>query len=216
MALWGATREYYGQYLAQYPQDQEVRQRANDIANQNAGAQGQGAAPSQGYVDLQHGKTGVAEREFATDLKANPNDAQALGGMGLVKLREERFAEARDLLGKAMKADPSTEKQWAQAYESASFWATVQQAKSLQAAGRLPQAKSLLTGLLAHPHANAAGAEMVLANIDEKLKDYAGAEAAYRRVLAVQPRNGDALLGLLGVLRAAGKTAQSRTASSPA
>jgi tetratricopeptide (TPR) repeat protein len=206
--LWGATREYYGQYLAQFPNDQEVRQRANDIASESAGAQGQGGAPSQGYVDLQHGKIAVAEKEFNADLKSNPNDAQALGGLGLVKLREERFAEARDLLGKAMKADPTNEKQWTQAYESASFWGTVQQAKSLQAAGKLQQAKSLLTGLLAHPHANAAGAEMVLANVDEKLKDYAGAEAAYRRVLAVQPRNGDALMGLAGVLRAAGKTAQ--------
>jgi tetratricopeptide (TPR) repeat protein len=212
--LWGATREYYGQYLAQFPNDQEVRQRANDIAAQGGGAQGQAAAPSQGYVDLQHGKTAAAEKEFASDLKSNPGDAQALGGMGLVKLRQERFAEARDLLGKAMKADPSNEKQWAQAYESASFWGTVQQAKSLQAAGRLAQAKSLLTGLLAHPHANAAGAEMVLANIDEKLKDYAGAEAAYRRVLAVQPRNGDALVGLAGVLRAAGKTAEAEQIAS--
>lgn len=206
--LWGATREYYGQYLAQFPNDQEVRQRANDIATQSGGAQGQGQAQSKGYVDLQHGKTAVAEKEFAADLKSNPSDAQALGGMGLVKLRQERFAEARELLGKAMKADPSNQKQWAQAYESATFWGTVQQAKSLQAAGRLQQAKSLLSGLLAHPHANAAGAEMVLANIDEKLRDYAGAEAAYRRVLAAQPRNGSAMVGLAGVLRSAGKTAQ--------
>lgn len=206
--LWGATREYYGQYLAQFPNDQEVRQRANDIANQSAGAQGQGGAPSQGYVDLQHGKTAVAEREFGADLKSNPNDPQALGGLGLVKLRQERFAEARDLLGRAMKADPSNQKQWAAAYESASFWGTVQTAKSLAASGRLQQAKAMLTGLLAHPHANAAGAEMVLAGIDEKLKDYAGAEAAYRRVLAAQPRNGDALMGLASTLQGAGKTAE--------
>jgi cellulose synthase operon protein C len=204
--LWGATREYYGEYLAQFPNDQEVRQRANDIASQGGGAQGQ--TQSQGYVDLQHGKTALADKEFTADLKSNPNDAQALGGLGLVRLREERFADARDLLGRAMKADPTNEKQWTQAYESATFWGTVQQAKSLQAAGRLPRAKSLLTGLLAHPHANAAGAEMVLASVDEKLKDYAGAEAAYRRVLAAQPRNGDALMGLAGVLRAAGKTAE--------
>ena len=77
--LWGATREYYGQYLAQFPQDQEVRQRANDIANQSGGATGTGQEQSQAYVDLKHGKTAVAEKEFAADLKSNPNDAQALG-----------------------------------------------------------------------------------------------------------------------------------------
>lgn len=207
--IWGATREYYGQYLAQFPNDQEVRQRANDIANQSAGAQGQGGeAQSQAYIDLQHGKTAAAEKGFAADLKASPNDPQALGGLGLVKLRQERFAEARDLLGRAIKADPANEKQWAAAYDSASFWGTVQQAKSLAAAGRLQQAKALLTGLLSHRHANAAGADMVLAGIDDKLKDHAGAEAAYRRVLAAQPRNGDALMGLAGTLRSAGKTAE--------
>jgi len=206
--IWGSTKEYFVQYLAQYPNDQEVRQRFNDIANQSAGAQGQGEAQSQAYLDLQHGKTAVAEKEFAEALKSNPSDPQALGGLGIVKLRQERFAEARDLLGKAIKADPANQKQWASAYESASFWGTVQQAKALQAAGKLQPAKALLTGLLVHPHPNGAGAEMVLASVDEKLKDYAGAEAAYRRVLAVQPRNGDALMGLAGVLQAAGKTAE--------
>lgn len=205
--LWGATREYYGQYLAQFPQDQEVRQRANDIANMSAGAQGT-QQQSQGYLDLKHGKTAQAEKQFAADLKANPNDAQALGGMGLVRLREERFGEARDLLGRAMKADPPNQKQWAAAYESAGFWATVQQAKSLQAAGKLQQARQVLTGLLSRSHSSPPGAEMVLANIEAKLKNNAAAEAAYRRVLSAQPRNGDALMGLAGVLKAEGKTAE--------
>jgi cellulose synthase operon protein C len=203
--LWGSTREYYKQYLAQFPDDRDVRQRSDDIAKQGGGASG---PQSQAYVDLQHGRTAAADREFSADLKSSPNDAQALGGLGLVRLREERFGDARNLLGRAMKADPANEKQWAGAYESAAFWGTVQQAKSLQTAGKLQQAKSVLTGLLAHPHADGAGAEIVLANVDENLKDYAGAEAAYRRVLAAQPRNGAALVGLASVLRESGKTAE--------
>ena len=107
-----------------------------------------------------------------------------------------------------MKADPAQQKQWAAAYDSASFWATVQQAKALQSAGRLAQARTLLTGLLAHPHANAVGAVMVLANIEARLKNNAAAERAYRQVLASQPRNADALIGLAAVLNAEGKTAE--------
>ena len=206
--LWGAAPESYKAYLAQFPQDQEVRQREADITAQSGGGPG-GQAQSQAYVDLQHGRVAAAEKRFSADLHSNPNDPQALGGMGLVRLRQQRFAEARALLGRAMKADPAHRSQWAAAYDSAAFWATVQEAKALQASGSLQRARAILERLLAHSRPRgSAGAEMVLANIDRRLNDNAAAERAYRRVLAVEPRNGDALIGLAGVLTAEGKTAE--------
>jgi tetratricopeptide (TPR) repeat protein len=209
--IWGAPAPAYAQYLAQFPQDQEVRQRANDLATQRAGG-GTGAtqAQSQGYVDIRRGNLAAAQRQFEADLHQNPQDAQALAGLGLVRLRQERFAEARDLLGRAMRIAPDQRTQWAGAYESAAFWASVQRAKALQAQGKLQEAKALLSGLLARAHGDGAGAEMVLANIDQKLGDNAGAEQAFRRVLRAQPRNGDALIGLAGALAAEGKTAEAK------
>lgn len=207
--LWGAPTPLYAQYLAQFPQDQEVRQRAADIAAQSGGAGA--SAQSQAYVDLQHGKLAAAEKQFAASLHSNPNDAQALGGLGLVRLRQQRFAQARDLLGRAMRADPADRKNWTAAYDSASFWASVEEAKALQSAGKLQQARALLNRLLAHPRGDSWGAEMVLANVESRLHDNTAAEQTYRRVLKARPGNGDALVGLASVLTAQGKTAEAKT-----
>src|SRR4029077_949816 len=64
------------QYLAQFPNDQEMVQLLADLAKQPAGAGT--AAQSQAYEDLKRGNTVAAERQFLADLKANPNDPQAL------------------------------------------------------------------------------------------------------------------------------------------
>lgn len=207
--IWGMPRDAYTPYLAQFPQDQEVKARADDIAKQSAGATNpEAAAESQAYLDLKHGKVAAAERQFQGELKASPNDPQALAGLGLVRLRQERFAEARDLLGLAIRAAPEQRKEWGAAYDSAAFWATVQQAKALQARGDLNGARRILAPLLARPRSDAWGAEMVLANIEARLKHNDAAERAYRRVLAARPGNADAIVGLVAVLNAEGKTAE--------
>ncbi len=108
------------QYLAQYPNDTDIQQLLADIKNQPASA---GAAQSQAYIDLKKGNLAAAERQFAADLRATPGDPQALAGLGLVRLRQQRFAEARDLLGRALKAAPDQRKEIAPAYDSAVFWA---------------------------------------------------------------------------------------------
>jgi predicted Zn-dependent protease len=206
--IWGLPLQYYGPYLDQFPQDQEIRQRAADLAAQAAGATGR---ESQAYADLSHGKVALAERQFLADLKKNPGDAQALGGLGLVRLRQERFAEARDLLARAMKEAPEQRKALEAAYDSAAFWASVQQAKALQARGDLQGARRMLVQLLSRPRSDAWGAEMVLATIEARLRDYAAAERSFRRVLAARPRNVDALVGLANVLMAEGKTAEAQS-----
>ena len=193
------------QYLARYPQDPEMAKLLADLAKQPGGGT---AAQSQAYADLQHGNIAAAERQFQADLKANPNDAQALAGLGLVRLREQRFAEARDLLGRAIHTAPEQQSALYGAYDSAVFWSRVQDAKRLAAAGRYAEARAILAGLLAHPHADQAGAEMVLADIEAKMGQNAAAEAAYRAVLRAHPGNPDALIGLAAALRAQNKTAE--------
>ena len=200
-----AAKPLLQQYLAQYPQDAEIAQLLTDLAKAPGGGT---AAQSQAYADLQHGNTAAAERQFLADLKSNPNDPQALGGLGLVRLRQQRFGEARDLLGRAMRAAPDQKKSFEGAYDSAVFWSRVDEAKRLAAARNYAGARAILVPLLAHPRADNAGAEMVLADIDAKAGDNAAAEAAYRSVLRARPGNPDATLGLAGVLRAENKTAE--------
>ena len=192
------------QYLAQYPNDQEVQQLLADIKNQPAGGEEQ----SQAYADLKKGNVAAAERQFQAELKANPNDPQALAGLGLVRLRQQRFGDARDLLGRALKEAPDQSKDIEPAYQSAVFWGRVEEAKRLAAARNYAGARAILQPLLAHPSADQWGAAMVLADIDTRMGQPAAAEVAYRQVLRWRSGNPDATLGLANALRAQNKTAE--------
>jgi tetratricopeptide (TPR) repeat protein len=192
------------QYLAQYPQDADIQRLLADLKNQPAGAGGQ----SQAYTDLKNGNLAAAERQFAADLRANPNDPQALAGLGLVRLRQQRFVEARDLLGRAIKAAPDQQKDFGPAYESAVFWSRVAEAKQAEAGRNYAAARAILTPLLAHPRADEWGALMVLGDVETKMGQSAAAEATYRDVLRYRPGNPDALMGLANALKAENKTAE--------
>ncbi|HWD60131.1 MAG TPA: tetratricopeptide repeat protein [Stellaceae bacterium] len=194
------------QYLAQYPNDTDVQQLLADI--KNSPAAGGGAEQSQAYADLKKGNIAAAERQFLADLKSNPNDAQALAGLGLVRLRQQRFGEARDLLGRALKAAPDQRKDIAPAYDSAMFWGRVEAGKQAAARRNYPAARAILVPLLAHPRADEWGALMVLGDVETKSGQAAAAEATYRRVLRLRPGNPDAVLGLANALRAQKKTAE--------
>jgi tetratricopeptide (TPR) repeat protein len=200
-----AAKPALQQYLAQFPNDAEIAQLLADLKNQPGGGT---AAQSQAYEDLRRGNVAGAERQFLADLKANPNDPQALAGLGLVRLRQQRFAEARTLLDRAIKAAPDQKAGLEAAYGSAMFWSRVEDAKRAAATKNYAGAKAILVPLLAHPNAEQIGAEMVLADVYSKTGDNAAAEASYRAVLRVHPGNVDALVGLVSVLRADNKTAE--------
>lgn len=91
-------RAVYAQYLAKFPNDAEVRQHMAEAEKQ--GAPGV-AAP--GYADLNRGNLAAAERQFAADLRSNPNNPDALAGLGVVRLRQHRLEQARELLGHAIR-----------------------------------------------------------------------------------------------------------------
>ena len=203
-------RQLYDEYLAQFPQDAQVRQHMADAARGVAAGGNTGDTQrTVGYADLQRGNLAAAERAFEADLKLHPGDPDALAGLGLIRLRQQRFGEARDLLGRAMRAAPARRGQWAVAYESATFWATLNAAKAARDAGNYQRAKSLAAGLVGHGR-DAWNAELVLADVDSKLGDHAAAEQAYRAVLAAQPQNSDAAVGLFNELTAQGKTAEAQ------
>jgi tetratricopeptide (TPR) repeat protein len=200
-----AAKQALQQYLARYPDDQDVQQLLADIKNQPTGGS---EAQSQAYADLKKGNIAAAERQFLADLKANPNDPQALAGLGLVRLRQQRFAEARDLLARAEKAAPDQKKDIEPAYDSALFWSRVNDAKGLAARRNYAGARAILAPMLAHPHPDQWGALMVLADIETKSGRAAAAEATYRQVLRYRPGNPDATLGLANALRAQKKEAE--------
>jgi len=185
-------------YLAQYPQDADIQKLLADYKNQ----------PSGGYANLSPGNIAATEHQASADVRKNPNDASALGELGLIRLRQQRFAEARELLGRAIHAAPDQRGALAPAYETATFWSRVNDAKRDAAAKNYAAARAILTPLLARSHAGQWGAELVLGDVETKMGDNAAAETTYRQVLRSRPGNPAAMLGLANALRAQNKTAE--------
>ena len=196
------AKHAFEQYLSQFPNDTDVQKLLADLKNQPAGEL------PEAYAEIKRGELGKAEKEFQAELKANPNDAQALAGLGLVRLREQRFGEARDYLERALKLAPDQRKEIGPALDSAIFWGRVDEAKRAAYAKNYTQARAILTPLLAHPRPDEWGALMVLGDVETKSGQGAAAEATYREVLRFRPGNPDALLGLANALRMENKTAE--------
>src|SRR6185437_823534 len=207
--LWlGGThqdRALYRDYLARFPQDTEVRAHLEDVPPDTEVADKGPSIDYQAYIALQQGSLGGAEGQFAAALKLHPDDTDALAGLGMVRLRQGRFADARDLLGRAIKGAPARKPEWATAYDSATFWSGVQAAKALMAGGNYQRARTNLAALLTQKRADNWGAELLLAEAEAKLGNKSAAEQAYRRALAGKPGNTDAVVGLVNTLTAEGK-----------
>ncbi len=143
-------RQLYSQYLAKYPQDAELRQHIAEV--EKPGAAGPAGPGAIGYNDLNRGNLAAAERQFAKQLRQHPGDADALAGLGLVRLRQQRFGEARNLLGRAMHAAPSRRSRWAAAYATAEMWSEINEGKAAAAAGNYARAEAAYRrALAAHP-----------------------------------------------------------------
>jgi thioredoxin-like negative regulator of GroEL len=197
----------YQAYLAKYPNDPTVQ---NLVAAANAPqpvnpANAEGNARAQGFAALKADQLSQAAAYFQTALASNPNDADALGGLGLVRLRQGETGQAQKLLRQAIAANPSEQAQWQAALTGAARGADYHTASALIAQGDLDRAAQVLHQIIAGG-GDITGAEKMLADVDTKRGDAAGAETEYRAVLARDPNNGPALVGLATLLEQQGDT----------
>jgi cellulose synthase operon protein C len=139
-------------------------------------------AEADGFTALRANQLDSAEQYFQKALAANPQDASATGGIGLVMLRRGRSAEAATLFNRAIAMDPAQAPQWQQALEGA----------------KQAQAGAALGGqYAAAANANARG-------------DLPAAERAYRALLARQPGNAGIKMALAGVLAREGNQSEAQ------
>lgn len=166
---------------------------------------------TQGFAALERGDTADAEARFQTVLASRPNDADALGGLGLVRLRAESFTEAEELLRRASAAAPASAQRWREALASARFFSGLRQAQAALDAGDYGRAQTLAQALEAPRPQDAALAWSVLAESLRQAERWAEAETAYRRLLTATPNDADAQVGLLESLLAQDKTEEGFT-----
>lgn len=203
----------YQEFLRANPGDTAVQTRlvqAQNLQKQSQAASVRTADPlrqrtTAGFQALDDGELDAAEAAFLNVLESRPTDGDALGGLGILRLRQERFADARGLLERASRAGSAS--RWKQALDSATYWSLVEQATSERERGETAAARRSLEQAVRLNPAEVT-AETDLADLLVEDGQYDAAEAAYRRVLARQADNPDAVRGLVGVLAQNNKAAE--------
>lgn len=196
-----AQQPLFEQFLSSHPDDEEIRALLTRGRSQasSGGAAGWTRAPAleRGFKALEKGELETAEREFAGHLKSNPNDADALGGLGLVRQRQERLDDAEVLLTRASQQPGG--RSWRAALDDARYWALLQRARESLSRDRVGDARQQLEqAQRLKPRDN----EVLLMQADLQLQqgETALAEKGYRQVLAQKSGEARALRGLAQVL----------------
>lgn len=221
-----AMAPFFEQYLKANPEDEEIRQQyrakrsappAAEASSSGKGTAGSapprpvvridpfGAHIKTGYEALQGSELDGAERAFEAALRLKPQHPSALGGLGLVRLRQERFGQARELLEQA--AARGDAQDWREALDSARYWAWVEQARQARQKDMFDDAAQLLEQAVSL-RPDEITALLELAQTYVSLQSFPDAERVFRAVLEREPDNLPALQGLVGVLSAQGRGAQ--------
>ena len=199
-------------YLRRHPGDAEVAAKRQAARTPPLGpADEAGRSRVAGFAALDRGRLAEAERAFQQALARDEADADATGGLGLVRLRQSRPAEARTLLARAIRLDPAHRARWQPALAGADAGRAGAEAgrrhdevARLAEQGRLDEAERLLLRLM--DGRGDWGSHLQLADIRSRAGRLADAEAGFRRVLAARPDSPAALGGLAGVLAKQGRT----------
>ncbi|GAB0116432.1 cellulose biosynthesis protein BcsC [Acidisoma sp. 7E03] len=150
-------------YQARYPNDpaaQTLMANALNPPNQAPGSQDVREA----YDAFHRGDLTQAQTLFQKALAANPKDAAATGGLGLVLLKQGRTAEATTMINRAIALDPTQGPGLRQALAGAQVGDAFAAAQSASRRGDLSQAESLYRKLL-QSQPNNAGIKLALAGV---------------------------------------------------
>ncbi|RVT98877.1 tetratricopeptide repeat protein [Rhodovarius crocodyli] len=191
-------------YMRRFPDDAEIRNARAAVPAPAAPDPGF-ASRREGFERLEGGSLRDATRQFEAALAANPNDADALGGMGIVRLREGKPAEARTLLERAIALAPDRARNWQGALDGASYGLELAQGRAALRANRLDEADNLLRTALRREVQDRTDAESALGELLLRRNDPAAAEQRFRAALARRPGFPPAQQGLNQALRAQGR-----------
>jgi tetratricopeptide (TPR) repeat protein len=145
-----------------------------------------------------------AEAELEIALPQRSGDAELLGAMGLLRMRQSRYPESIAWFGKAEAAEPGDKARWRNMAAVARFWGDMAAAKAALAAGKLDEAESMARSL-ATRQPKEAEAHALLGDVLSAKHNWSDAERAYRAALALGAYNSSALQGWVALLRTNGR-----------
>lgn len=198
-----ADAPLYQNYQQRHPQDRAVM----DYYRKNAG----GAEKGQGFTALNSGDVSGAQSAFNQVLQANPEDADALAGLGYVAQRNGNYAAAADYLDRAAKQGGENSQQRMTQAADARFYAQLATAQQAMKAGNTAQALSLSEPLTQADGEKGVSAKLFRADVQRRSNQLDAAEQTYRSVIQSDPDNRPAKEGLFYVLRQQNRGAEANT-----
>ncbi|AMM18330.1 cellulose synthase [Burkholderia sp. PAMC 28687] len=202
----------YQAYLQASPDDPAVKARFDSMVQQDkqvqersqasAATDARGRTVAEGFAALDRGDIVTGRARFSAVLAQSPNDADALGGMGVAALKQEKFDEARTYLERASRAGNAA--RWKDALTSATYWNYTSAGIGARSNGETAKAKSMFERAIALNPSDTT-AQTLLGETLLGSGDPRGAEQAYRMALRRQADNPDAIRGLVGALAAQGR-----------
>ncbi|MCA8406688.1 BCSC C-terminal domain-containing protein [Burkholderia cenocepacia] len=200
MALWRRVLQSAGSdpayldalhaYLALAPDDTEFRDRAAGLDQQRDAQRRLERDPDyiaqqRGLQALARGDLAAADPLLARAARARPDDADALGGLGLLRLREGRHDEARALFARAATRATDQRGKWQGLARTAQFWGLLAQGREAASAGRPRDAERAARAALAMQPDNP-DVKLQLADALLAQRDWAQAEPLLRGLLAAR------------------------------
>ena len=137
-------------------------------------------------------------------LEKNPQDAQAIGELGLVRLRQGRHAEAKELFEHALTLDSANSSKWSSLVNTASYWKLIRESSAARDEKQLEVAEKNAREAIQIEPSNAEGWALLGGVLLDRGNE-AEAEKWLRDALKSEPDNGSAIRGLTTLWSKQGK-----------
>lgn len=187
-----SDEQYYQRWKLAHPDDNQVFEHFRSKISGNT--------KKTGFDELNRGNLKQAKLEFQKVLDANPNDADALAGLGYISLNQGDYTQAAAYLNRsASKGGNQAAKRRKQASE-AKFFAELDKAKAEYKSGNITKALELTFPLIKFKGENGRSAKLFRADILRHNGDYAQAESLLQNVLNEDKQNQPAKEALYYVL----------------
>lgn len=194
-------------YLATNPTDPQIEAKLRAI--QAGGVSPAGAARLTAWSAVERRNNAEAERQFNAALAIDANDAESIVGLAVLRKIQNRYADARALLARAIAVAPEREEEFTRALGDLSgvfpggtggggravMGPSVQAWRALER-GDLDGADRLARQALSGRGSARLEAELILGQVALRRRDFVTAEARFRNALTLRPRQPDALNGI--------------------
>ena len=200
-------------------ENEQAAERAADSAlapRESTPAELRGQLIRQGFEALEKNQFDLAAQQFSEASSRYGESGDAIAGLGIVRLRQLAYPEARQLLERATALDKKRAGRWKDALDTARFWEAVGAAQAARKSGDGSQAERELRSVIARYPQRVLEEPSVSVGLADLLNEQGStveAEKIYREVLRRSPENVDALRGLMGLLARSKRLAEAITLS---